>query len=134
MAAKKAEYNLSNNATYLKASPETRKKMIDEAIIRVIPSLMNLTRYYVFAANQHLADVYDIERQKNAEERRNAKLTYSPVWRGNFTDDQIATLDAMYEDYEKDFDLSTASRRDYVRKVCKASLNADIAEDRLRRG
>lgn len=43
-------------------------------------------------------------------------------------------MDSMYEEYEKDFDLSTVSRRDYVRKLIKASMNADIAEDKLRRG
>lgn len=134
IASKKAQTTLSSNSTYLNATAQQKLKMLDASTIRFIPSLMNLTRYYVFDGSQHLADMYDLERQKNAQERRNAKLTYSPVWRGSFTEEQIKTLDAMYEEYEKDFDLSTASRRDYVRKVIKASLNADIAEDRLRKG
>lgn len=134
VSARKAEYNLSNNATYLKADPSDRVRMVDEATARVLPSVMNLKRYYFYVQNQHTKDVYDIQRQKNAEQRRNAKVTYSPIWRGNFTQEQVQTLDAMYEEYEKDFDLSTASRRDYVRKVIKASLNADIAQDKMRHG
>ena len=54
--------------------------------------------------------------------------------RGYFTKDQIAILDATYEEYERDFDLGNVSVRDYARKVAKASLNADIAEDKMRRG
>lgn len=134
IATRRAQSNLCTNRSYLTAKASDKTKMIDEATIRAIPTLMNLNKFYVFVPGRELKDVYELERERLAQQNRNAKTTYSPVWRGNFTADQIATLDAMYEEYEKDFDLSNASRRDYVRKVIKASLNADIAEDRLRRG
>ena len=67
-------------------------------------------------------------------EEKNEKPVYDASWRGWFTPHQLAALNATYEEYEKDFDLSNVSMRDYARKVAKASLNADIAEDKMRRG
>lgn len=95
---------------------------------------MNLKKYYVYVNGQNVMDVYELERQRIAEENDKSKMVYSKVWRGNFTEEQIAALDAMYEEYEKDYDMSTVNRRDAVRKLIKASMNVDIAEDRLRRG
>ena len=62
------------------------------------------------------------------------KLEYNKKWRGRFTRDQIQELEATYAQYEEDFVLDNENLRDYARKVAKASLNADIAEDRMRRG
>lgn len=134
VAAKRAETNLSPNAQYLNANHAKRMKMLDESTIRIIPSLMNLKKYYVYVDGQNVMDVYELERQRIAEENDKSKMVYSKVWRGNFTEEQIAALDAMYEEYEKDYDMSTVNRRDAVRKLIKASMNVDIAEDRLRRG
>ena len=43
-------------------------------------------------------------------------------------------MEDIYSQYEEDFVLDNVNIRDYARKVAKASLNADIAEDKMRRG
>ena len=62
------------------------------------------------------------------------KLEYNRKWRGHFTQEQIEALEDIYAQYEEDFVLDNVNIRDYAKKVAKASLNADIAEDRMRRG
>jgi hypothetical protein len=62
------------------------------------------------------------------------KPRYDTVWRGWFTPTEIKMLEDIYAQYEQDFVLDNVNIRDYARKVAKASLNADIAEDKMRRG
>lgn len=131
-AYKKAQYYLSNNAKYVDPtySPQKKKALVDEATCRQFFTMMNLPAFYTFVDNVKAGDVFTDQKI----EAREDKMIYSTVWRGYFTKEQISILDATYEEYEKDFDLSNVSMRDYARKVAKASLNADIAEDKMRRG
>lgn len=62
------------------------------------------------------------------------QLVYSPEWCGRFERWQLERLDSLYERYSKEFNLADVNVEDYARKACKASLNADIAEDKMRRG
>lgn len=71
---------------------------------------------------------------EEAQRTPKEELVYNHTWRGSFTASQIQALEEIYEQYEEDFVLDNVSMRDYARKVAKASLNADIAEDRMRRG
>ena len=131
-AYKKAQYHLSNNHLYIdpRTPAEKKKAIADEATCRQFFTLMNMKPFYTFVENVDTGDVFDTQKV----EERESKMIYSKIWRGYFTQDQIDILDATYEEYEKDFDLSNVSMRDYAHKVAKASLNADIAEDRMRRG
>lgn len=63
-----------------------------------------------------------------------SKLVYSMDWGGYFLPEQIQRLEKIYSEYEDDFNLDNINARDYARKVAKASLNADIMEDKMRRG
>lgn len=92
---------------------------------------MNTTQIYEFV-NVIGAEDY-IPPDDNGDEMK-PKARYSKVWSGTFTDEQIEILEEKYSQYEEDFVLDNVSIRDYARKTCKASLNADIAEDRMRRG
>ena len=129
---KKAQYYLSNNPLYVnpKTPTEKKKAIVDEATCRQFFTLMNMKSFYTYLDNVKTNDVFEAQKI----EERDTKMEYSKVWRGYFTKDQIAILDATYEEYERDFDLGNVSVRDYARKVAKASLNADIAEDKMRRG
>ena len=62
------------------------------------------------------------------------KPRYDTTWRGWFTPTEIQMLEQIYSQYEQDFVLDNVNIQDYARKVTKASLNADIAEDKMRRG
>ena len=61
------------------------------------------------------------------------KPYYDKVWQGYFTREQIEWMEEKYAQYAEDFVLDTINLQDYARKVIKASLNADLAEDRMRR-
>lgn len=132
MAQKKAQYFLSNNGTYLTASYEQRKKLEDEAACRQFYTLMNMKAIYTFVDNVKTNDVFDDEKLRDRDDDKT--LHYDKKWRGYFTNDQIDTLEQIYSQYEQDFNLDNVNIRDYARKVAKASLNADIAEDKMRRG
>lgn len=94
---------------------------------------MNLANVYCYTENikNNGAETFVAPVQ---EEEKGPALTYNKKWRGNFTDEQIEALEDIYSQYEEDFVLDNVNIRDYARKVAKASLNADIAEDRMRRG
>lgn len=76
----------------------------------------------------------DVSECVTDEEVSVVKPIYSRVWRGTYTPEQIEMLDEQYEKLENDFELDDENRRDYARKVIRASFNADIAEDKYRRG
>ena len=62
------------------------------------------------------------------------KPYYDKVWQGWFTPEQVEWMEEKYAQYSEDFVLDNVNMQDYTRKVIKASLNADLAEDRMRRG
>ena len=131
-AYKKAQYALSTNKTYIstKTKAETKKSIIDAATCRQFFSMMNVKGIYEYTENMNNKNVL----AKREDEEQLQKAKYDPVWRGTFTPNEIAAQNATYAEYEKDFDLSNVSMRDYARKVAKASLNADIAENKMRHG
>lgn len=67
------------------------------------------------------------------ENLSNAK-TFSDEWGGSFTQRELAVLERKLASYKKDFPLSDESQRDYVKKICKASLNMDNLSDQVREG
>ena len=131
-AYKKAQYYLSTNKVYTNPTeaPEKKKALVDEMTCRQFFTMMNIKAFYTYVDRVKSNDIFDTQKVQARDE----KMTYSTIWRGYFTKEQVDILDATYEEYEKDFDLSNVSVRDYARKVAEASLNADIAEDKMRRG
>lgn len=99
---------------------------------------MNLTAFYRFIDN----NVFDPETLGQTihpddvkREEEDAKQTvYSNKWHGYYTPKQIETLEEIYAQYERDFDLSDVSLQDYAMKVSKASFHADHVYDQMRRG
>lgn len=91
---------------------------------------MNMLGVYQYVENVNRPDTQTPADQDGEP----SKLEYSKKWRGRFTREQIEELEATYAQYEEDFVLDNENLRDYAKKVAKASLNADIAEDRMRRG
>lgn len=131
-AMKKASYYLATDPDYLQASSPTRRDEIaNAAACRCFFSIMNMKSVYQYVNNTPApGSTADIIANPPGEKT----LHYSKKWRGFFTAEQIAELEATYANYEEDFVLDNENLRDYAKKVAKASLNADIAEDRMRRG
>lgn len=141
-AVKKAKYALASNAEYI--STRVSKKRKDEleakTTVNQYFTCMNLKPFYRYVDNisdegsfipTYANGVVIAENALTDEDRR---VEYSKEWCGWFEKWQLDRLNDLFDRYENDFDLRDVNIQDYVRKACKASLNADIAEDKMRRG
>ena len=134
-AKKKAQYDLANNKVWLNpmTPPEQKKKEEDLATARSFLIVKNNAYAYEYEENLRVADE---SREAVAHEFSDAKNKpyYDKVWQGWFTPEQVEWMNEKYDQYKEDFVLDNINMQDYTRKVIKASLNADLAEDRMRRG
>lgn len=67
------------------------------------------------------------------EKDPNVKV-YSEVFNGYFKPDEVKYLETYYTNLENDFNLDTENLRDYARKLAKASMLADKAQDNYAAG
>lgn len=141
-AEKKAKYMLSTNEDYINPRVAREKKERLEAKTSATQyfTMMNFSAFYHYIDN--ISDTGDffptyvngVVDSKSGLSEKDRTLVYSKEWCGMFEAWQLERLNDLYERYETDFDLKDVNIQDYVRKACKASLNADIAEDKMRRG
>lgn len=134
-ARKKAAYDLNNDRTYMNpmTSPERKKEIADAAQAKAFLSIKNVNYAYEYEENIHVVDATEDKIVHDFTEDQK-KPYYDKVWQGWFTEDQVAWMEEKYAQYSEDFVLDNVNMQDYTRKVIKASLNADLAEDRMRRG
>lgn len=130
-AQAKAQHLMATNEEYLspKTGSQRKQDLLDRTTAKQALSVMNLSQYYSYQENTAEEEEIEI-----ADEQEKKAAKYNAVWRGYFTEEQIDALEELYSQYEEDFVLDNVNIRDYARKVAKASLNADIAEDLMRRG
>lgn len=134
-AKKKAAYDLANNKIWLNpmTSPEDKQKEEALAQARAFLIIKNNAYAYEYEENLHVTEsTRDAVVHEFTEEKD--KPYYDKVWQGWFTPEQVEWMNEKYDQYKEDFVLDNINMQDYTRKVIKASLNADIAEDRMRRG
>ena len=133
-AKKKAAYDLNNNKVWLNpmTDPEVKKKEESLAQARAFLVIKNNAYAYEYEENIHVKDVTRDEIVHEFTDEKD-KPYYDQVWQGWFTPSQVEWMNSKYEQYSEDFVLDNINLQDYARKVIKASLNADLAEDRMRR-
>jgi len=133
-ACKKAVYDLNNNKVYLNPMTPPEKKKQEEALAqaRAFLLLKNNNYAYEYVENIHVMDVTQEGVVHGFVDDEN-KPYYDQTWQGWFTPSQVEWMNEKYEQYSEDFVLDNVNMQDYTRKVIKASLNADLAEDRMRR-
>lgn len=131
IAKKKAETLAAKNATYQKASEERKKTILDRLTCQQIPTVMQTQYKYVDNMKDGKSISY-AEAKENGEiveeEDPNVKV-YSEAFNGYFKPYELHYLEHYYQSLENDFDLDTENLRDYARKLSKASLQADKAQD-----
>lgn len=134
-ACKKAAYDLNNNKVYLNpmTPPEKKKELETLAQARAFLVVKNMSYAYEYEENLRVADETR-EAVVHEYTDEDDKPYYDKVWQGWFTKDQVEWMEEKYAQYAEDFVLDNVNMQDYTRKVIKASLNADLAEDRMRRG
>ena len=134
-AGKKAVYDLNNDKVYMNPMTPPEKKQELEALAQARAFLVvkNNAYAYEYEENIHVAGstrdaiVHEFTDEKD-------KPYYDKVWQGLFTPEQVEWMNDKYAQYAEDFVLDNVNMQDYTRKVIKASLNADLAEDKMRRG
>lgn len=143
-ARKKADYSLATNTEYL--APGTGKKKREEieeaATCSQFFGVMNLKAFYAYVDNVGDASQYVEYDEAAAAEHENfvgeglkrEPQNFSREWNGWYTQTELDYLDSYYAKLDEEFLLDNISIQDYARKVCRASLEADLKFNRMRRG
>ena len=127
----KAEKQASPNITFQKASDERKEKILERLACQAFPSVMTSQYKYVDNTKNGKILSYDEAKQNGEviEEVDENLKTFSKEFNGYFKRHEIEYLENYYKGLEKDFDLSDTNLRDFARKLAKASLLVDKAQD-----
>lgn len=137
-ARKKAAETAAKNAVYQKSSEERRAAILEKLTCQQVPAYMHMISYYKHVDNgldgKTLSYQEAKEQGKIVEEKDPMIKIYSEAFNGYFKPDELKYLETYYASLEKDFDLDTENLRDYARKLAKASMLADKAQDNYAAG
>ena len=126
-AGERAEKLASNNTVYQKANDDRRKTLLEKLTCQQIPAVMGVYYKYVDVGDSTYAEAKANGQIK--EEVDPDVKTYSHKFNGYFKPSELEYLEEYYAGLEEDFDLSDTNLRDIARKLAKASLQADKAQD-----
>lgn len=137
-AQKKAAGIAEKNATYQKSSEEMQTRLLERITCQQIPAVMQLADYYKFVDREREGSTMSYQEAKEqgriTEEKDPLIKVYSETFNGYFKPDEVKYLETYYANLENDFDLDTENLRDYARKLAKASMLADKAQDNYAAG
>lgn len=138
-ARTKAERMAATNLTYQKSNDERRKAILDTITCQQIPTIMNSAGLYKFVDNTAAGKYSSFkeaegETSEFAEKEDPNEKFFSEKFNGWFTKAELAYLDDYYDGLDADFDLSDTNLRDIAKKLAKASLQADKAQDMFSAG
>ena len=137
-ALKQAELEAAKSTVYQKSNEDRRRILLESIACPIMPKLFKMSQNYKF--EEHKKDVnandYDeakeagkiIELDPNKPKDKNLK-TYNEFFNGEFKPAELDYLMNYYEGLQQDFDLSDVSLRDNAKKLAKASLMADKAQN-----
>jgi len=132
-ATVKAEKQASANSVYQKTSEERRERILDRLTCQTIPSVMG--PFYIYEDHSKDGRMMTFSEAKKEglvlEEKpkdRDIKI-YSKEFNGYFKQSELEYLHDYYSGLESDFDLNDTNLRDIAKKLAKASLQADKAQD-----
>lgn len=121
------------NDTYQRSNEAVQAKLLERIACNRFPTLMQVKEYYKFVDNKVTYQEAK-ERGEILEEKDPNVKVYSEVFNGYFKPDEVKYLETYYANLENDFDLDTENLRDYARKLAKASMLADKAQDNYAAG
>ena len=123
----------SNNLAFQKSSEERRKSILEKLTCQQVPTIMSLPNLYKYfdpekdgkaLSYEEAKAIGQIEDPEDEEEK-----TYNEEFNGYFKPRELKYLESYYSELETDYTLDTQNLRDYARKVCRASLMVDKAQD-----
>lgn len=137
-AIKQAQLEAAKTLVYQKSNEDRRETIVEAVACPKMPSLMQKTQNYQF--EDHTKDVnansYDeakeegkiVEFNPSKAKDKNLKV-YDEFFNGEFKPAEIEILQEYYRGLEADFNLSDTSLRDNAKKLAKASLLVDKAQN-----
>lgn len=133
-AKNKALKLAANNTTFQKAKDDRRKSILEKLTIQQIPSVMVLPQCYRFAPHPEIPYSEAKAKGEIKHIEDDDDRIYSKEFNGHFTPSELEYLEKYYNSLEEDFTLDTENLRDYARKLSKASLQADKAQNDFMNG
>ena len=137
-ALKQAELEAAKSTVYQKSNEDRRAVLLETIACPIMPSLFKLTQNYKYEEHKKDADTNDydeakengkiVELEPHRAKDKNLKI-YDEFFNGEFKPAELEYLKNYYKGLEQDFDLSDTSLRDNAKKVAKASLLADKAQN-----
>lgn len=129
-AEEKAEKLASNNLTYQKANDDRRKTILERLTCQQVPALMGVYYHYIDNGKDGTVSYAEAKQAGQIVEEEDPNIKkYSHKFNGYFKPSELEYLEEYYQGLEEDFDLSDTNLRDIARKLAKASLQADKAQD-----
>ena len=137
-ALKQAEIQATKSTVYQKSNEERRHTLLESIACPIMPSLMQKTQNYKFEDHtqdvnsnnydeaKEMGKIVELSPKKNMD--KDLKV-YNEFFNGEFKQSEIEYLENYYQGLEEDFDLSDTALRDTAKKVAKASLMADKAQN-----
>ena len=137
-ALKQAELEAAKSTVYQKSNEDRRSVLLESIACPIMPSLFKLTQNYKYEEHKKDANTNDydeakengkiVEQEPQRAKDKNLKI-YDEFFNGEFKPAELEYLKNYYKGLEQDFDLSDTSLRDNAKKVAKASLLADKAQN-----
>ena len=137
-ALKQAELEAAKSTVYQKSNEDRRAVLLESIACPIMPSLFKLTQNYKYEEHKKDANTNDydeakengqiVESEPYRAKDKNLKI-YDEFFNGEFKPAELEYLKNYYKGLEQDFDLSDTSLRDNAKKVAKASLLADKAQN-----
>ena len=133
-AKRKAEKLALNNFTFQKAPEERRKSILERLTCQQVPSCMSTVANYKYVENSKDGkDLTYAEAKASGviqeDDNDPDSKVYSREFNGYFKPTELEYLESYYAGLDRDYTLDTENLRDYARKLSKASLQADKAQD-----
>lgn len=137
-ACKQGELEAAKSTVYQKSNEDRRQVLLESIACSIMPSLFKLTQNYKYEEHKKDADVNNYDEAKEAGKiveldskrpaDKNIKV-YNEFFNGEFKPRELEYLESYYNGMQQDFELSDTSLRDNAKKVAKASLLADKAQN-----
>lgn len=129
-AKAKAEKLILNNVTYQKAGDQRRAALLERQTALQIPTVMGNFYKYQDNTKDGTLSYYEAKKKGAVTETEDDEgVSYSEEFNGYFSKKDLKYLRDYYMKLEEDFNFDNESLRDYAKKVCKASLQADKTQD-----
>lgn len=121
---KQAEQKLANNPTFIKLSDPMKTVAMERVACGLVPTYMGAKGHYVY--EEHNVEAQEIDPDDPANDKT---PRYSKEFNGYFKRNELEYLRNYYQGLEEDFELNDTNIRDVAKKLAKASLQADKAQN-----